>query len=83
MNPVVPHLYRWAIVAVGSQDFSALFLSVNPNLGHLPVEFDDHCSEEIWCGKAAISGHLIHHVKAFRNAMSVELLPYNSVILIN
>ncbi len=41
MDPVVPHLNCWTEVAFWSEYLSALFLCVNPNLGHLFVKLND------------------------------------------
>ena len=42
MDPVVPHLDCWTEVALWSEYLPAPFLCVDPNLGHLFVEFNDH-----------------------------------------
>ncbi len=42
MDPVVPDLYHWTEVALWSENLVALLLCMNPNLGHLFVQLDDH-----------------------------------------
>jgi hypothetical protein len=83
MYSVIPHLNCWAVIAVGSQNLSALLLCMNPYLCHLPVELDDHGTKKVWGRESTVSCHFVDCIKTFNNSMKIELHVHDSVVFVN
>ncbi len=83
MDPVIPHLYSWAKVAVRSKNFPTLLFCVDPDFCHLLVKLDYHRSEPPRRWIPAVSCHLIHGIHSFYDPMQLELISYYLVVALD